>query len=199
MMKPVFDENGLAKEPGNIRCFYYDPETGEYTGWSDEYINVGVSMPGNSTDIGPGEDITERVSLFNGTGWQLEEDHRGVTVYSLENKTPSVVDYIGPIKEGFVATEPSSMFDKWDGKKWVKNAEAEHTALVSDTDAQKQYLITQANDYINRKQWPGKAVMVRLSDTEKAQYSLWLDYLDALEAVDTSSAPDINWPVPPEA
>ncbi|EDJ9408532.1 tail fiber assembly protein, partial [Salmonella enterica] len=25
-----------------------------------------------------------------------------------------------------------------------------------------------------------------------------LDYLDALEAVDTSSAPDINWPVPPE-
>lgn len=24
-----------------------------------------------------------------------------------------------------------------------------------------------------------------------------MDYLEALEAVDTSSAPDINWPVPP--
>ncbi|EDN4425276.1 TPA: tail fiber assembly protein [Salmonella enterica] len=31
-----------------------------------------------------------------------------------------------------------------------------------------------------------------------AQYNLWLDYLDALEAVNTSSAPDINWPDPPE-
>ncbi|EOZ9309843.1 tail fiber assembly protein, partial [Citrobacter freundii] len=29
-------------------------------------------------------------------------------------------------------------------------------------------------------------------------YNLWLDYLYALEAVDTSSAQDINWPVPPE-
>ncbi|EOH6202729.1 tail fiber assembly protein [Citrobacter farmeri] len=199
MMKPVFDDNGLAIEEGNIRCFYYCPTTGEYTGCSDEYIYVGVSMPGNSTDIEPGKYIAERVYLFNGVGWQLEEDHRGVTVYSLDNKAPLVVDYIGPLKEGFVAAEPLSMFDKWDGNKWIKNIEAEHTALVFDAELQKQYLITQANDYINRKQWPGKAVMVRLSDTEKAQYSLWLDYLDALEVVDISSAPDINWPASPAA
>ncbi|HDD8893906.1 TPA: tail fiber assembly protein, partial [Escherichia coli] len=41
-MKPVFDENGLATVPGDMRCFYYDAETSEYTGWSDEYINTGV-------------------------------------------------------------------------------------------------------------------------------------------------------------
>ncbi|HHW7209508.1 TPA: tail fiber assembly protein [Escherichia coli] len=197
-MKLVFDENGLAITPGELKCFYYNPETREYSGWSNEYINVGVSMPGNCTDIDPGEYIVGMVYLFNGARWQLEKDYRGVTVYSMENKAPSVVDYIGPIKEGFVAIEPLSMFDKWDGKTWVKNAEAEYTALVSDADAQKQYLITQANDYINRKQWPGKAVMGRLSDTEKAQYSLWLDYLDILEAVDTSNAPEINWPTPPK-
>ncbi|STH05040.1 tail fiber assembly protein from lambdoid prophage [Escherichia coli] len=44
-MKPVFDENGLATVPGDMRCFYYDAVTSEYTGWSDEYINTGVSMP----------------------------------------------------------------------------------------------------------------------------------------------------------
>lgn len=198
-MKPVFDDNGLATVPGNVRCYYYNPETGEYTGWSDEFINVGVSMPGDSTDIDPGEAFPGKVSLFTGTDWTQEEDHRGDTVYSVENKQESVVDYIGPIKEGFVAAAPTSLFDKWDGKKWVKDADAEHTALVSDAEAQKQYLITQANDYINRKQWPGKAVTGRLIDTEKARYFLLLDYLDALEAVDTSSAPDINWPVPPEA
>ncbi|TWP46432.1 tail fiber assembly protein, partial [Escherichia coli] len=29
------------------------------------------------------------------------------------------------------------------------------------------------------------------------QYNSWLDYLDALELVDTSSSPDIEWPTPP--
>ncbi|MDY8053243.1 tail fiber assembly protein, partial [Escherichia coli] len=45
-MKPVFDVNGLATEPGEIRCYYYDAVTSEYMGWSDEFINIGVSMPG---------------------------------------------------------------------------------------------------------------------------------------------------------
>ncbi|WP_141036447.1 tail fiber assembly protein, partial [Escherichia coli] len=38
-----------------------------------------------------------------------------------------------------------------------------------------------------------------LKADELERYNLWLDYLDALEVVDTSSAPNINWPVPPEA
>jgi uncharacterized protein YggL (DUF469 family) len=50
---------------------------------------------------------------------------------------------------------------------------------------------------MNNRQWPGKAVLGRLTEAEKEQYNLWLDYLGALEAVDTSSAPDINWPTPP--
>lgn len=70
--------------------------------------------------------------------------------------------------------------------------------LVAEADADKQSRIEQANDYINSKQWPGKAVMGRLKDAEKEQYNAWLDYLDALEAVDTTSAPDIEWPTPPE-
>ncbi|MFU0913051.1 tail fiber assembly protein [Kluyvera intermedia] len=73
-----------------------------------------------------------------------------------------------------------------------------HEEEVATADAQKQLLIDQANAYISSKQWPGKAAMGRLSDTEKEQYNAWLDNLDALEEVDTSSAPDIEWPTPPE-
>lgn len=69
---------------------------------------------------------------------------------------------------------------------------------IAIAEAQLGYLVDQANDYMNSKQWPGKAAMGRLKDAEKEQYNLWLDYLDALEAVDTSSAPDINWPLSPE-
>ncbi|HAZ7413359.1 TPA: tail fiber assembly protein [Escherichia coli] len=68
---------------------------------------------------------------------------------------------------------------------------------VAIAEAERERLIDEANDYMNGKQWPGKAAMGRLKDTEKEQYNLWLDYLDALEAVDTSTAPDITWPTPP--
>ncbi|ENO7479190.1 tail fiber assembly protein [Citrobacter amalonaticus] len=81
---------------------------------------------------------------------------------------------------------------------WVSAPPPTKVELIADAEAEKQHLIAQANAYMNSKQWPGKAAMGRLKDEEKVQYITWLDYLDALEAVDTSSAPDINWPVPPE-
>ncbi|STL19566.1 CPS-53 (KpLE1) prophage protein [Escherichia coli] len=68
---------------------------------------------------------------------------------------------------------------------------------IAAAELEKQQLINQANDYMNSKQWPGKAAIGRLKGEELAQYNLWLDYLDALELVDTSGAPDIEWPTPP--
>ncbi|EKI8312629.1 TPA: tail fiber assembly protein [Escherichia coli] len=68
---------------------------------------------------------------------------------------------------------------------------------IASAETKKQQLINQANDYMNSRQWVGKAAIGRLKGEELAQYNLWLDYLDALELVDTSSAPDIEWPTPP--
>ncbi|WP_033545607.1 tail fiber assembly protein [Escherichia coli] len=68
---------------------------------------------------------------------------------------------------------------------------------IASAETKKQQLINQANDYMNSRQWVGKAAIGRLKGEELAQYNLWLDYLDALEMVDTSSAPDIEWPTPP--
>lgn len=70
--------------------------------------------------------------------------------------------------------------------------------IVAAAELEKQSKIDHANDYMNSKQWSGKAAMGRLKDDEKTQYNAWLDYLDALEAIDTSIAPDITWPVPPK-
>lgn len=81
---------------------------------------------------------------------------------------------------------------------WVDKPEPTREELVAAADAEKQERIDQANEYMNSKQWPGKAAMGRLKDTEKEQYNDWLDYLDALEAVDTLTAPDIIWPDKPE-
>lgn len=81
---------------------------------------------------------------------------------------------------------------------WADIPPPTHDELVAAAEAEKQQRIDQANDYMNSKQWPGKAAMGRLKDAEKVKYNAWLDYLDELEEVDTTAAPDITWPVPPE-
>ncbi|TBR63992.1 tail fiber assembly protein, partial [Escherichia sp. E1S7] len=157
-----------------------------------------VSMPGNATDIAPGDEVVGEVAVFSDNNWKWLTDHRNEIVYSTMDGTFSAVDYIGEVKEGFTTSAPATPHDVWDGEKWVTDSEAQHVAEVAAAETEKQTHIYQTNTYINSKQWPGKAAMGRLKDTEKEQYNLWLDYLDALEAVDILNAPDINWPVTPE-
>ncbi|KAB3426108.1 tail fiber assembly protein [Escherichia coli] len=80
---------------------------------------------------------------------------------------------------------------------WAQIPPPSYEELIQQAESERQLLLNQANEYMNSKQWPGKAAIGRLKDEELAQYNLWLDYLDALELVDTSSAPDIEWPTPP--
>ncbi|HDT0752070.1 TPA: tail fiber assembly protein [Enterobacter kobei] len=87
----------------------------------------------------------------------------------------------------------------YDGKKFKAPPEPEptHEELVEQAENQKQSLINDANNYIDSNQWPSKLALGRLSDEDKQSFNEWLDYMDALEAVDTSEAPDIAWPEKP--
>lgn len=80
---------------------------------------------------------------------------------------------------------------------WIDIPPATREELIAAAERKKQQRIIAANDFMNSKQWQGKAAIGRLKGGELTQYNLWLDYLDALEEVDTSSAPDIEWPTPP--
>lgn len=185
-----FDKNGLATAAGQVKIFYFNQDNGEYIGSGDEYINIGVSIPGHSTTIDPVATDDKKVSVFNGVKWEQYEDHRGDVVYSVTDRTTSVVDYIGELKPGFVTNAPATPFDEWIGGEWVTDEPAAY-------ESQRQQLIFQISLHINNKQWPGKAAIGRLKGEELEQYGLWLDYLDALEAIDISTAPDIDWPTPP--
>lgn len=194
-MKPVFDENGLATEPGEIRCYYYDAVTFEYMGWSDEYINLGVSMPGHSTDVEPVGVMEGYVAVFNDPGWLQEEDHRGDTVYSTIDGMPYVVDYIGKIKDGYTTAAPSGPYQKWDGQKWVTDTDAQHAADVEAADQQKAKLLLEAQETISF--WKTELQLGIISDEDKASLITWVNYIKAVKAVDTSTAPNIIWPTPP--
>jgi Caudovirales tail fibre assembly protein. len=191
-MKPAFDDTGLAIQTGKIRCFYYDSESKEYTGWSNEFINIGVSMPGSSTDIDPGDEIVGEVAIFNGSSWEQKKDFRGDIVYSIQDRTASTVDYIGGIKEGFTSTVPGTPYDKWNGSKWVTDASAEQAAIVAVNDAKKSALRATADDEI---EWRQDAIDADIAtDKETAALSDWKKYRVLLMRVDTA-APD--WPIPP--
>ena len=81
---------------------------------------------------------------------------------------------------------------------WLEIPPPTAEEMASNAENMRQQLIDEANAYINNRQWPGKAAIGRLKADELERYNLWLDYLDALEVVDTSTAPDITWPVPPQ-
>lgn len=67
--------------------------------------------------------------------------------------------------------------------------------LIEQTEAKKQSLIAEVNT--ETEMLRAKLALGRIKDDEKALLNAWLDYLDELEAVDVSTAPDIIWPVKP--
>ncbi len=66
----------------------------------------------------------------------------------------------------------------------IAKAEYDKQALITEVQAETQLLQT-------------KHAMKRIKPDELELLIAWLDYLDELEAVDVSTAPDINWPVKP--
>ncbi|WP_228350984.1 MULTISPECIES: tail fiber assembly protein [Limnobaculum] len=69
---------------------------------------------------------------------------------------------------------------------------------ITVAEAEKQRLTDEASTYINTQQWPSKLALGRLSEADKVKFNLWLDYLDILNAIDTSQAPNIEWPKSPQ-
>ncbi|MDF8493812.1 tail fiber assembly protein, partial [Escherichia coli] len=145
-----------------------------------------------------GEYIPGRVAVFTGKGWSHEEDHRNETVYSTENGAAVTVDYIGAIKDGYVTLSPLTPYDKWDGEKWVTDTEAQHSVAVEAAEAQRQSLIDAAMASISLIQLKLQAGR-KLTQPENTRLNAVLDYIDAVTATDTSTAPDVIWPELPEA
>ncbi|MCV8890644.1 tail fiber assembly protein, partial [Escherichia coli] len=89
-------------------------------------------------------------------------------------------------------------YDKWDGEKWVTDTEAQHSAVVDAAEAQRQSLIDTAMASISLIQLKLQAGR-NLTQAETARLNAALDYIDAVTATDTSTAPDVIWPELPEA
>lgn len=101
-------------------------------------------------------------------------------------------------QNGYVTLSPLTPYDKWDGEKWVTDTEAQHSAAVDAAEAQRQSLIDAAMASISLIQLKLQAGR-KLAQAETTRLNAVLDYIDAVTATDTSTAPDVIWPGLPEA
>ena len=200
MEQAILGKDGYALNDGEIIVHNYDGETREYISTSTEYLAVGVGIPACSCLDAPGTHkagyaICRSVDL---NSWEYVPDHRGEVVYSTETGDAKEITAPGDYPENTTTIAPLTPFDKWDGKKWVTDTEAQHSAAVDAAEVQRQSLINTAMASISLIQLKLQAGR-KLMQAETTRLNTVLDYIDAVTATDTSTAPDVIWPELPEA
>ena len=200
MDNAVLNSELIATKAGNISVYNYDGESREYISTSTEYLAIGVGIPACSCLDAPGPYKTGyaicRSEDFN--SWIYVPDHRGEIVYSTETGESKEIKAPGDYPENTTTIAPLSPYDKWDGEKWVTDTEAQHNAAVDAAEAQRQSLIDAAMASISLIQLKLQAGR-KLTQPENTRLNAVLDYIDAVTATDTSTAPNVIWPELPEA
>ena len=198
MAKATLNKSGIATKAGDVTVFNYDGETREFLSTSTEFLAVGVGIPANSCIDAPvaekdGFAICRSVSL---DGWVYVIDHRGETVYDTETGKPVEITGLGDYPDNVTIIEPLTPYDRWNGSEWVTNADAQKSGQIAAAEQKKASLLAEAQSTISL--WRTELQLGIISDDDKDSLIAWIKYIQALNAVDTSTAPDIEWPVKPE-
>lgn len=198
MAQAKLNSEMISTVAGDVTVFNYDVKTREYLSSSVEYLPVGVGIPANSCTDAPGEKKEGfaicRTADF--TAWEYVTDHRGETVYSTETGESVIVTLPGDYPEGTTTLAPATPYDTWNGSEWVTDNEAQHVADVEAAEQQKAALLAEAQTTISL--WQTELQLGIINDEDKASLIVWMKYIKAVQAVDTSKAPKITWPDKPE-
>ncbi|EPL7529837.1 tail fiber assembly protein [Morganella morganii] len=183
-----------------MKIYNYHPLTKEFLSEgiadADPLVEDNWLIPAHATTVPVPEIQSGHVPVFDGREWQQTEDHRGVNIYDITTAQKSEIKELGELPDGVTTIAPDVEFPKWNGKRWVTDNAAKKESDIAAAEAQKQFLISEV--HTETEILRAKLALGRIKDDEKALLNAWLDYLDELEAVDVSTAPDIIWPVKPE-
>ncbi|CAM6484346.1 Tail fiber assembly protein [Escherichia coli] len=198
MAKATLNKNGIATKAGEITVYNFDLITREYLAESVEFLAVGVGIPANSCTDAPveGKDgfaVCRKASL---DGWEYVADHRGDTVYDTQTGQTVEITSPGEYADNVTTIAPSTPYDRWNGSAWVTDEDAQKSGQVMEAQQKKAVLLAEAQSTISL--WQTELQLGIISDDDKASLITWMKYIQALNAVDTSTAPDTEWPVKPE-
>ncbi|NIF46197.1 tail fiber assembly protein [Enterobacter sp. Ap-1006] len=189
----------IATLAGEINVFNYDGYTKEYLSLTVEYLAIGVGLPANSCIDAPGERkkgfaICRKNDL---TAWEYIPDNRGGTIYSTLDGEKITISKLGGYPSDTTTIAPATAYDKWDGEKWVTDIEAKKKDDISDAELKRQTLLSDASNIT--ADWRTELTLGIINDTDKDKLIAWMEYIKAVKAIDTSTAPDVSWPDKPAA
>lgn len=191
-------QDGYVSNTGWVKTYYINEATREYIGATMEHITIGGGLPAGAYLDAPELPEKDDIAIIRSAdekSWLHVTDRRGKTAYSTETRQPIEVDFIGDLPDTLTLLEPKTEFDKWNGKKWVTDTEAQKASLIAEADNEKAQRLDEANSTITYLQ---EAVDVDLAtEAETAALQEWKKYRVLLNRVDTSTAPDIDWPEKP--
>ncbi|EIA9562754.1 tail fiber assembly protein, partial [Escherichia coli] len=101
----------------------------------------------------------------------------------------------GDYPENTTTIAPLTPYDKWDGEKWVTDINAQHVAEVEAAEQQKSVQLLFAKEKIIL--WQTELQLGIISDEDKEKLISWVNYIKAVQAVDTQKAHNIIWPKKP--
>lgn len=191
----VLNENNMAEVAGWVTVFNIDPTTRECISRNEEFLSVGVGIPAHSCLDTP---LDEKKGFAvcrtpDNTKWSYMPDHRGETCYSTTTGRAFTMNDIGDYPADCTLIVPTTVFDKWDGMKWVTDIDAQRLADVNIATAKKAELIAEAT-----------VVIAPLADAKAGGYiddadiprlTEWQRYRYALTKVDVTKP---SWPVAPQ-
>ncbi|WP_234694381.1 tail fiber assembly protein [Klebsiella pneumoniae] len=199
MAEAQFNNDMIAIVAGEITVHNFDGSTREYRSSSVEYVAVGVGLPAHSCIDSPRESIEGfaicRTADF--TDWEYVADHRGETAYNKETGQPFIISDLGDYPPGSIPEAPETPYDIWDGQKWVTDSVAKRKADIEYAGEQRLRLLSEVDDITS--DWRVTLMLGDISESDKAKLSAWMAYKSEVKAVDVSTAPDVTWPVKPEA
>uniref|UniRef100_UPI0036DE70AE tail fiber assembly protein n=1 Tax=Photorhabdus sp. RM322S TaxID=3342825 RepID=UPI0036DE70AE len=195
----VLGKDGLAEKAGWINVYHTNQMTREFTGADIEYLMLGVSVSAGAYPDAPELPKSDDLAVCrsdDGQCWEIVPDYRGKTTYNTQTSLPQEITELGELPETLTFKQPATHFDQWTGKEWVTDKDALKVSRIKQAEQQRATLCQQANEAAILLQY---AVDTELaSEEEKAQLLNWKKYLVLLNRVDTSLAPDIEWPKMPE-
>ncbi|CQJ57435.1 tail fiber assembly protein G [Yersinia intermedia] len=188
-------EDGLSITEGWIAVYSASPDSREYAGVSNEYLPMGVGLPARGYADAPTLPARADKAVrrnADGTAWEIVDDLRGKTAYSTETGQPEEVSVIGDLPDTLTLLAPLTVYDKWNGSKWMTDKAAQQAAAVQTAEETKAQLLNDATVKIAPLQDAVDTGMA--TDEDKEQLTAWKTYRVLLSRIDTSKAPDITWP-----
>lgn len=190
-----FNKNGFVTTEGWTLIYNTNIQTGEFINATYEYVAEGVGLPSHVCLDAPDLPEQNHAIVRVGDKWTYPADHRGKEIYSTETGEESIVKTVGDILNGFTLLKPTSVFDSWDGEKWVLDKEKQHLHDVEVAQSQQSQLLNDANVAISNLQ---DAVDAEIATEQQIGMLKSLKkYRFELNQVDVNTAPNIDWPENP--